>query len=85
MEGFSEIAKKLNTTFLAPFDQIDEYEADKNGFDLAKAAGYNTARFADFFRKLEKNQQQDLLKKLTSTHPFAADRKECISNYINQK
>ncbi len=85
MEGFTDIAKKINSTFSAPFDQIDEYEADKNGFDLAKAAGYDTTKFADFFKKLEKNQQQDLLKKLTSTHPFAEHRKKCIANYISQK
>jgi len=84
MEGFTDIANKINRTFSPPFDQIDEYEADKVGFELAKAAGYDVNRFADFFKKLERYQKQDLIKKLTSTHPFAEHRKKCIQSYIDQ-
>ncbi len=83
MEGFAEIASKINKTLAPPFDQIDEYEADKVGFELAKAAGYNVNRFADFFKKLERYEKQDLLRKLTSTHPFAEHRKNCIHSYID--
>ena len=82
MEGFTEIASKINKTLSPPFDQIDEYEADKIGFELAKAGGYDVKRFADFFKKLERYQKQNLLKKLTSTHPFAEHRKNCIHSYI---
>ncbi|PRX54961.1 M48 family metallopeptidase [Flagellimonas meridianipacifica] len=82
MEGFAEIASKINKTLSPPFDQIDEYEADKIGFELAKAAGYDINRFADFFKKLERYEKQDLLRKLTSTHPFAAHRKNCVHSYI---
>ncbi|GMN06634.1 M48 family metallopeptidase [Croceitalea sp. MTPC5] len=83
MDGFTEIASKINRTLAPPFDQIDEYEADKVGFELAKAAGYNVNRFADFFKKLERYEKQDLLRKLTSTHPFAEHRKNCIHSYID--
>ncbi|MBW8244682.1 M48 family metallopeptidase [Muricauda oceani] len=83
MEGFAEIASKINKTLAPPFDQIDEYEADKVGFELAKAAGYDVNRFADFFKKLERYEKQDLLRKLTSTHPFAEHRKNCIHSYID--
>ena len=83
MEGFAEIASKINKTLAPPFDQIDEYEADKVGFELAKAAGYDVSRFADFFKKLERYEKQDLLRKLTSTHPFAEHRKNCIHSYID--
>ena len=83
MDGFAEIASKINRTLAPPFDQIDEYEADKVGFELAKAAGYNVNRFADFFKKLERYEKQDLLRKLTSTHPFAEHRKNCIHSYID--
>ena len=83
MEGFAEIASKINKTLAPPFDQIDEYEADKIGFELAKAAGYDVNRFADFFKKLERYEKQDLLRKLTSTHPFAEHRKNCIHSYID--
>ena len=83
MEGFAKIASKINKTLAPPFDQIDEYEADKVGFELAKAAGYDVNRFADFFKKLERYEKQDLLRKLTSTHPFAEHRKNCIHSYID--
>nr|WP_297916489.1 M48 family metallopeptidase [uncultured Allomuricauda sp.] len=84
VEGFVDIAEKINKTFSPPFDQIDEYEADKVGFELAKAAGYDINRFADFFKKLERYEKQDLIKKLTSTHPFAEHRKNCVHSYITQ-
>jgi len=82
MDGFNEIAKKINSTLSAPFDQIDEYESDRYGFELAKKAGYDVSRFGDFFKKLEKYEKQDLLEKLTRTHPFSEHRKNCIEQYI---
>lgn len=82
MEGFNEIAKKINGTLSAPFDQIDEYESDSFGFEMAKKAGYDINRFADFFKKLEKYEKQDLMEKLTRTHPFSEHRKNCIQQYI---
>ncbi|HUH47805.1 MAG TPA: M48 family metallopeptidase, partial [Arenibacter sp.] len=52
MDGFTDIALMLNSTLSAPFDQIDEYESDRYGFELAKKAGYDVNKFADFFKKL---------------------------------
>ncbi|MFD2588935.1 MULTISPECIES: M48 family metallopeptidase [Flavobacteriaceae] len=83
MDGFKEIAKNINNTLSAPFDQIDEYESDSYGFEMAKKAGYDVNRFADFFKKLEKYEKQDLLEKLTRTHPFSEHRKNCIEQKIN--
>ncbi len=83
MEGFKDIATKINGTLSAPFDQIDEYESDRYGFELAKKAGYDVNKFADFFKKLEKYERQNLYIKLTSTHPFSEHRKNCIEGYIN--
>lgn len=84
MDGFKEIAQKINGAISAPFDQIDEYESDRYGFELAKKAGYDSSKFGDFFKKLEKYEKQDLLKKLTSTHPFSEHRKNCIEAYIDE-
>ena len=83
IDGFKEIAMNLNSKLSAPFDQIDEYEADKYGFEMAKKAGYDVTKFADFFKKLEKNEKQDILQKLTRTHPFSEHRKNCIEQKIN--
>lgn len=85
LEGFRDIALNANGVLSAPFDQIDEYESDKLGFELAKKAGYDKNRFADFFRKLANNENKTLLNKLSSTHPFASDRENCINEYIKNQ
>ena len=84
MDQLTSVATNLNLTFGAPFDQIDEYEADEYGLLMAKKAGYDAMRFPDFFKKLAQYQKPDLLGKLSSTHPFAADRVECMSEYLNK-
>jgi len=85
VDAFTKIALDVNSKVSAPFDQIDEYEADKYGFVLAQACGFDSRRFADFFKRLETSQQRSLLRKLVATHPFAADRKNCIESYSNTK
>ena len=82
MQGFNEIATKINSTLSAPFDQIDEYESDRYGFEMAQKAGYDVNKFADFFKKLEKYEKQGLLEKLTRTHPFSEHRKNCLEQLI---
>ncbi|WP_340200845.1 M48 family metallopeptidase [Ascidiimonas sp. W6] len=82
LDDFKKIALNINATLSAPFDQIDEYEADKYGVELAKKAGYKPSKFGDFFNKLAKYENKTLLNKLKSTHPFAEDRKNCIEEYI---
>jgi predicted Zn-dependent protease len=82
LEDFKKLALNINAMLSAPFDQIDEYEADQYGVALAKKAGYNPAKFGDFFTKLAKYENKTLLYKLSSTHPFAQDRKNCIQEYL---
>lgn len=84
LEEYEELAIGINTQVSAPFSQIDEYEADYYGFLLAEKAGYDVNRFDDFFEKLEKYEDKNLLKKMTSTHPFAEDRKNCLREYIQK-
>ncbi|MDH3710733.1 MAG: M48 family metallopeptidase [Cyclobacteriaceae bacterium] len=83
-EDYKNIALNIHARFAAPFDQIDEYEADKYGVEFARKAGYDVQKFDDFFWKLEKYQKKSLINKLLSTHPFAEHRKNCIQEYINQ-
>jgi len=82
LENFTNIALNTNGVLSAPFDQIDEYESDELGFEIALKAGYDKYRFTDFFRKLARNENKTLLNKLASTHPFASDRENCIKDYI---
>lgn len=85
LDGFREVALNVNGVLSAPFDQIDEYESDQLGFELAYKAGYDKYKFADFFRKLAQNENKTLLNKLSSTHPFASDRENCINEYIKNQ
>ncbi len=84
LDDFKKIALNINATLSAPFDQIDEYEADKYGAELAMKAGYDASKFGDFFKKLARYENKTLLNKLKSTHPFAEDRKNCIEEYITK-
>jgi len=84
LEDFKKMALSINSSLSAPFDQIDEYEADKYGVFLAQKSGYDVKKFGDFFKKLEKYEKKDLLTKITSTHPFAKHRKKCINEYISR-
>ncbi|WP_422103815.1 M48 family metallopeptidase [Winogradskyella sp.] len=77
-----DVVVGLNTKYTAPFDQIDEYEADKHGAILAHKAGYDSSKFADFFKKMEKYDDKTILKKVSSTHPFSEDRINCLETYI---
>lgn len=84
LEDYTKLAMNINTKFSAPFDQIDEYEADEYGVVLAAKAGYDPRKFGDFFRKIEKYEDRGVLKKITATHPFARHRRKCIVHYIHK-
>lgn len=82
MQHLTQIALDINLMISAPFDQIDEYEADRHGVDLARKAGYNTANFTDFFTKLSAHQTKNVISKIMRTHPFADDRAACVTEYL---
>jgi predicted Zn-dependent protease len=84
MKEFSSVALNLDMTLSAPFDQIDEYEADRGGLELVKKAGYDENAFNAFFLKLEKYDRQDLLSRFTSTHPSSAHRRRCLNKLIGK-
>ncbi|XLS29594.1 M48 family metallopeptidase [Flavobacteriaceae bacterium M23B6Z8] len=84
LDDFKMIALNINKTLSAPFDQIDEYEADKYGAELAMKAGYDASKFGDFFAKLARYENKTLINKLKSTHPFAEDRKNCLEEHISK-
>ncbi len=79
-EDMASFALQFNMVFSAPFDQIDEYDADYKGYEIAKKAGYDTSKFDDFFSKLEDAESRNILIKLLSTHPYPSDRKKCLSS-----
>lgn len=82
-EDLALFALNINLFLSAPFDQIDEYDADYQGYQFAQKAGYDVEKFTDFFEKLEDAEEKNLLVKLLSTHPFASDRKRCLESINN--
>ncbi|NAS14328.1 M48 family metallopeptidase [Poritiphilus flavus] len=85
MESFTKMATDVNNVVRAPFDQMDEYEADKYGFEIAKSCGYDPQRFSDFFIRMEKYENTKIIDKLKSTHPFSKNRRACLENYLSKK
>lgn len=81
-EDLEAIAMNIDLTLNTPFDQIDEYDADRVGVNLAQKAGYDTQRFGDFFERIASGRDTDVLSKLSSTHPFPLDRKACINEWL---
>jgi predicted Zn-dependent protease len=82
LEDLASIALNINLLLSAPFDQIDEYDADQNGVYLMQKAGYDLNRSTDFFDKMMRLESQNILSKITRTHPYSEHRKKCIVSYL---
>jgi predicted Zn-dependent protease len=85
MQQFQQIALNLNLTLSAPFDQIDEYDADRGAITLVEKAGYDKAAFNGLFQKFERLEKIQLLSRFTSTHPTSAHRRACLNKMIGKK
>ena len=85
MDSYEDMLIEMTDKAYLPFGQVDEYEADRNAFYMAKAAGFNPNRFADFVKKLIEYEENNpgLMEKLSRTHPYSQDRINCINYYIS--
>lgn len=79
------MAANFQIVITAPFGQVDEYESDRVGAFLAHKAGYNPRKGKDFFAKLKKNEKYNLLEKLQRSHPYSAQREQCLEDYISKE
>lgn len=85
LEELTDLATDISLMMETPFGQVDEYEADKNAFAIATAAGFDQSKFADFFKRLiamGAETEKDELAKFSRTHPYLDDRINCINYYI---
>lgn len=76
------LAANLQILVSSPFGQIDEYDADKTGANLASKAGYNPRKGLRFFEKMAAGEQFDIVEKIIRTHPYSAERHDCLDSYI---
>lgn len=84
MKDYQDKLIEMTNKAYLPFGQVDEYEADRNAFYMAKAAGFNPLRFADFFKRMVQYETRspDAMEKLSRSHPYSEDRINCINYYI---
>lgn len=74
-----DIASIVDTgAFLLPYSRKHESEADKFGYDMELAAGYNPAGMADVFKALGAGGKRSELDNMLSTHPDPTKRSEAI-------
>ncbi|HTD42444.1 MAG TPA: M48 family metallopeptidase [Mucilaginibacter sp.] len=85
MERFEKIAININLSMSAPFDQMDEYEADRGSIGLVKKAGYDETAFNAFFLDFEKFEKKELFARFTSDHPLSEHRRACLNKIIGKK
>lgn len=72
----------LQILLSSPFGQIDEYDADKSGASLVTKAGYNPRKGLRFFEKMAEGEQFDIVEKIIRTHPYSAERHDCLDHYM---
>lgn len=83
--SYGSILAHVENAVTAPFGQIDEYEADREGAVLAFRAGYNPRAGLDFFKRMGANEQYDDFQKLIRTHPFSSERYNCLDDFLRQQ
>lgn len=83
-QQYANVALNAALSISAPFDQMDEYEADQAGFDMVKGSGYDKMGFDTFFASLEKYDSKDRFARFKSTHPSSARRRKCLNNQIQK-
>lgn len=83
-EDYEEQLIEITNKVYLPFGQVDEYEADRNAFLMARAAGFNPEKFADFFKRVLENygEEKDDWDKFSRSHPYMSDRINCINYYL---
>lgn len=81
-EEYTNIAANLSLLLTAPFGQIDEYEADRQGAVLALKAGYNPRDGMRFFEKMGHDEQFHIVEKIIRTHPYSVERINCLDDFL---
>ncbi len=81
-ETSGTFANNLLSSVFSSFDQHQELEADLSGLYLAYSAGYDPERSKDFFDKLSKNEEENVVDKFLRTHPWSSERVSCVASYL---
>lgn len=82
---YGEMAAGIQMAVTAPFGQIDEYEADREGAIIVNKAGYNPRKGLRFFEKMSEKEMYDTYEKIIRTHPYSTERYKCLDSFIKDK
>jgi predicted Zn-dependent protease len=81
-DGSGDIGIILQNMITPAFNQPIEVEADYYGVDLCYAAGYDPRKGIDFWEKLSKEEHKNLEGSFLRSHPYSADRANCMRSYL---
>ena len=65
------------------FNQYQELEADRSGFYLANKAGYNPRIGLEFWQRMARQEDKNILGKFFRSHPYSDDRYRCGMDYLD--
>ncbi len=66
------------------FNQPNEFEADQSGFYLSYKAGYDPVKGLEFWKRLSRKENQDILTSLFSSHPYSEKRYRCGREHLKK-
>lgn len=82
---YGKMAAQIENVLTAPFGQIDEYEADREGAILVNKAGYNPRKGLRFFEKMGEKENYSIYEKVVRTHPYSAERMKCLDSFLREE
>lgn len=82
---YGTMAGNIALAVTAPFGQIDEYEADREGAMLAEKAGYDSKKGLRFFEKMGEKENYDIVEKIVRTHPYSKERLHCMELFLKDE
>lgn len=82
MGGFGDIGLAIQQTITPFFNQKNEIQVDAYGADLAQAAGYDSRKGLELWKRMGENENKNPFESFMRTHPYSTDRYDCLKKHI---
>jgi len=83
MGGFGDIGLALQQTITPFFNQKNEVEVDAYGADLCQAAGYDSRKGMELWKKMAESEgKKNMIESFLRSHPYSNDRYDCLKKHI---
>ena len=81
--GFGDIGLTLQKTITPFFNQKNEVQVDAYGTDLCQAAGYDSRKGLELWKKMaEAEGKKNMIDSFMRSHPYSNDRYNCMKKHI---